>query len=207
MITRQRYVLDTSAFTNAVDGGDKITVDFIKKLTKLVSESRVNLNVSCYIPIPTIYDELLVSFNKLGVKQELIMEIETWFIKKTPDRYNVKIPAQIFYDYINDIRERINKGLRVSEAAVKTAVKEDDHGPVITDLRGKYKAALREGILDSKEDLDVLLLAKEMDATVVSADEGIRKWAERIGLKYLEAKKFPIVLEEFLQSDANSPPR
>ena len=46
-----------------------------------------------------------------------------------------------------------------------------------------------------------------MDATVVSADEGIRKWAERIGLKYLEAKKFPIVLEEFLQSDANSPPR
>jgi len=201
MITRQRYVLDTSAFTNAVEGGDRITIDFIKKLTKLVSEARVNLNISCYIPIPTIYDELMLSFKKLKVKPELITEIDTWFIKKTPNRYEVKIPAQIFYDYITDIRERINKGLRVSEEAVKVAIKEDDHGPVINSLRDKYRSALREGILDSKEDLDVLLLAKEMDATVVSADEGIRKWAERIGLKYIEAKKFPIVLEEFLERD------
>lgn len=200
MITRQRYVLDTSAFTNAVEGGDKVTVGFIKKLTKLVQEARVNLNISCYIPIPTIYDELQLSFKRLKVTPELITEVDTWFVKKTPNRYEVKIPAQIFYDYITDIRERINKGLRVSEEAVKVAIKEDDHGPVINTLRDKYRSALREGILDSKEDFDVLLLAKEMDATVVSADEGIRKWAERLGLKYIEAKKFPIVLEEFLES-------
>jgi len=207
MITRQRYVLDTSAFTNAVDGGSKVTIEFIKRLVKLVADARVNLNISCYIPIPTIYEEMQVSFRTLGAKPELVTAIDTWFIKKTPNRYEVKIPAQIFYDFISDIRERINKGLRVSEDAVKVAIKEDDHGPVINSLREKYRGALREGILDSKEDLDVLLLAKEMDATVVSADEGIRKWAERLGLKYVEAKKFPIVLEEFLQSEANSPPR
>jgi len=79
------------------------------------------------------------------------------------------------------------------------AVKDSDHRVVITGLREKYRMALREGILDSKEDLDVLLLAKELNATVVSADEGIRKWAERIGLKYVEANKFSILLEEFLE--------
>jgi len=199
MITRQRYVLDTSAFTNAIESRDPAKViPFLRKLIRQVADCRMRVGVSCYIPTPTICDELAVSLRQMDAPDDLYTDLDTWFIKKTPNRYDVKISAQIFYEYISEIRDRVNKGLRVSEEHVRHASKKKKHEPVITALREKYKSALREGILDSKEDLDVLLLAKELDATVVSADEGIRKWAERLGLTYLEAKNFPKVLKEFL---------
>jgi hypothetical protein len=68
-------------------------------------------------------------------------------------------------------------------------------GRVIRSLRDKYKVALRQGILDSKEDLDVLLLAKELGAGVVTADEGVKKWAERMGLRFVDASVFPKMMK------------
>ena len=203
MITRQRYVMDTSAFTNAIESRDpRQVIPFIRTLVQQVSECRMKMGITCYIPTPTIYDELALSFRRMEAPDDIFTDLDTWFVKKTPNRYDVKISSQIFYEYISEIRNRVNKGLRVSEEHVRDAAKKKEHEPVITTLREKYKSALREGILDSKEDLDVLLLAKELDATVVSADEGIRKWAERLGLTYLEAKNFPKVLKEFLDSKA-----
>ncbi|MGA2675890.1 MAG: PIN domain-containing protein, partial [Methanobacterium sp.] len=51
----------------------------------------------------------------------------------------------------------------------------------------------------SAPDLDVLLLAKELDAGVVAADEGIKVWAERLGLRFLSAKSFPKMMKEYLK--------
>lgn len=72
-------------------------------------------------------------------------------------------------------------------------------GKAIKDFRKKYRAALRKGTLDSAPDLDVLLLAKELNAGVVAADEGIKVWAERLGLRFLSAKSFPQMLQEYLK--------
>ena len=57
-------------------------------------------------------------------------------------------------------------GLRIAEEHTKEAgrMSEEDVGRLIKKLREKYREALRAGIIDSKEDLDVLLLAYELDA-------------------------------------------
>jgi len=108
----------------------------------------------------------------------------------------------------------MNKGMRISEngiweAAVesmvmmsrgskKSEIEANVLGKAITDFRKRYRAALRKGTLDSAPDLDVLLLAKELGAGVVAADEGIKVWAERLGLRFLSAKSFPQMMEEYL---------
>ena len=147
--------------------------------------------------------------------EETMVKAETWIVKKTPNRYDTKIPSEIFYEYVQDMRERMNKGMRISESAIwETAVQSIvmvSHGEnksdietnvlskAITDFRKHYRAALRKGTLDSAPDLDVLLLAKELGAGVVAADEGIRVWAERLGLRFLSAKSFPKMMNEYLQ--------
>ena len=45
----------------------------------------------------------------------------------------------------------------------------------------------------------MLLLAKELGAGVVAADEGIKVWAERLGLRFLSAKSFPKMMNEYLK--------
>ena len=64
------------------------------------------------------------------------------------------------------MRYRIIKGLRIAEEYTKEAgrMSEEDVGRLLNKLREKYREALRAGIIDSKEDLDVLLLAYELDA-------------------------------------------
>jgi hypothetical protein len=69
---------------------------------------------------------------------------------------------------------------------------------VISDLRDEYRRTLRQGVLDSREDFDLLILAREMDAGVVTEDTGIISWAEDFGLRYLKGRDFPGLLEAYL---------
>jgi RNA ligase partner protein len=85
--------------------------------------------------------------------------------------------------------------LRVAEKAVRSAEsKKADE--IIQDMRRKYREALREGIIDSKEDVDLLLLAMELDALLITADHGLIKWAEKLGIRWLFPEKF----KEYLMS-------
>jgi hypothetical protein len=72
-------------------------------------------------------------------------------------------------------------------------------GSVVNKFRNKYRSALRYGILDSAPDIDVLLLAKELDAAVVAKDYGIQKWAEQLGVRFVPAETFPRMLQEYLR--------
>jgi RNA ligase partner protein len=127
-------------------------------------------------------------------------------VKKTPNRYEVKIPAAIFYEYIISVRQKINRGRRLAEdfileasAIGKASEKlEEDTANLISKFRDKYRTVMRQGLLDSAPDLDVLLLAKELEAGVVSSDIGIKKWSEKLGLRFVEASKFPRMLKEYL---------
>jgi hypothetical protein len=105
--------------------------------------------------------------------------------------------------------ERVNRGLRVSEKAVRKAeekrdetLEDHDHmtqvDRVISELRDEYRDALRQGVLDSREDFDLLILARELDAGVVTEDQGIINWAEDFGLRYLYGRDFPMLLSEYL---------
>ncbi len=84
--------------------------------------------------------------------------------------------------------------MRIAEKAVRGAEKKKPD-EIIQDLRRKYRDALREGIIDSKEDVDLLLLAMELDALLITADQGLITWAEKLGVRWLIPEKF----KDFLQ--------
>jgi hypothetical protein len=61
-------------------------------------------------------------------------------------------------------------------------------------------------VLDSREDFDLLILARELDGVVVTEDTRRRRhrghgdlnWAEDFGLRYLRGRDFPPLLDEYL---------
>ena len=217
MLAKQRFVLDTTAFTDTLlrdDYGEGNLSQTVDVLMDLIAKSRIKLNISCHMP-PITYKEFKDYIARYECPDETMVKAETWIVKKTPNRYDTKIPSEIFYEYVQDMRERMNKGMRISESSIweasvesmvnmshgenKADIEANVLGKAITDFRKRYRAALRKGTLDSAPDLDVLLLAKELGAGVVAADEGIKVWAERLGLRFLSAKSFPKMMEEYLQ--------
>jgi len=209
---RQRFVLDTTAITDTglrVKEGYETLCISAAEVLDLIARARLKLEISCYIPYPTVYGELISFLRRNNCSDDVFLKLDTWLVKKTPNRYEVKIPAAIFYDYVLTVRQKINRGRRVAEEFIwessavtsKLNGKEEvqaEIGNLIGKFRDKYRTALRQGILDSSPDLDVLLLAKELEAGVVSSDAGIRKWSERMGLRFVDASKFPRMLREYL---------
>ncbi|MCS6876352.1 MAG: RNA ligase partner protein [Aquificaceae bacterium] len=184
------FVLDTSLFTNpdVYSQFEKDQIGAVENFLSLASHSRVQL----YMPT-SVYEELnkMVELGSLKPKFEMVVRI------RSPRRFNLMVPAEFVYEFIEEVRYRINKGLRIAEEHTKEAGKlsESDVGKLINKLREKYREALRTGIIDSKEDLDVMLLAYELDGILVSGDEGLRSWADKVGIKLIDAKNFRYILE------------
>ena len=195
VIAMIRFVLDTSIFVNP---------DVRKKFGETPTEAMKTFlsyaeklfgKVEFYMP-PGIYREVM----HFVEEEEVSPELELYIIKKPPNVHDIKIPAFVVYELIEDIRRRVDKGLRVAEKAVRESVLDTENvDKVIQKLRRNYRKALREGILDSKEDFELILLAKELDGIIVSADVGILTWAEKMGIKWVDAFKFKEVLEELVE--------
>ena len=206
---KQRFVLDTSVFlTDEIRREDEGLAEALARLLDLIAEAKLQLNISCYIP-PSVYEELATMLEDRNVPPETRSKLSTWLIKKNPDRYGVMIPAELVYEYIDEMADRVNRGLRVSEKAVRKAEESrtDEEATagditavdrVISDLREEYRSTLRRGVLDSREDFDLLILARELAAGVVTEDTGIINWAEDFGLRYLRGRDFPTLLDEYL---------
>jgi hypothetical protein len=186
-----RFVLDTSIFVNP-DVRDKFGENPTEAMKTFLRHAEALFGrVEFYMP-PGIYREV-VHFVDV---EEVLPDLELYIIKKPPNVHDIKIPAFVVYELVEDIRRRIDKGLRVAEKAVREGVIETDNiDRIIQKLRRNYRKALREGIVDSKEDFELILLAKELDATIVSADVGILTWAQKMGIKWIDAANFREVLE------------
>jgi RNA ligase partner protein len=215
-LPRQRFVLDTSLFiTEEIRDEDDSLESAVLRLLDLVATARLELNISCYMP-PSIHDELATMLRDRGVSEEVFSRLDTWVVRKSPDRYGVTIPANIVYNFIDEMSDRVNRGLRVSEEALrevqqldpeKLAARTEGESDYVTEadrvlssMRDKYRRALRQGVLDSREDFDLLVLARELDAGVVTEDRGIISWADDFGLRYVHGGQFPTLLEEYLRA-------
>lgn len=192
-IKDQLFVIDTSIFTNpdVYKTFGTSPTDALKEFLTLIG--KVGGPVF-YMP-PAIFNELLNFVNIAEIPAELQLKI----CQKAPRRYELTVPAFLLYELIEDVRHRIDKGLRVAEHAVRETSKEKEPD-TITELRRKYRVALREGIIDSKEDVDLILLARELDATVVSADVGIVTWADKLGIRYVESRDLRKILDSLIGS-------
>ena len=181
----RKFVIDTSFFVNPQVRGQfgadsaKAAANFSKLASKLK-------NVEFYMP-SSIFDELEHFAGKS------IGKLETVVKRRSPNIYAIYLPAAVFYDFIDEVRERINKGLRLAEDFAKD--NKGDNAEKVKRLREKYKEAMRTGIVDSKEDFELVLLAKELEATLVSADEGVLDFGNKIGCEILHASKLVRVLK------------
>ncbi|MCP4269626.1 MAG: RNA ligase partner protein [Candidatus Brocadiaceae bacterium] len=180
-IKQESFVIDTSIFTNPdvyITFGRTPTTalkNFLKLITKLEGPK-------FYMP-PSIYEELLNFVDVEKIPKDLQIRI----FQKPPKKYELDVPAFLLYELIEDVRHRIDKGLRVAEQAVRDVIN-DSEPETITNLRKKYRSALREGIIASKEDVDLILLAKELDGILVTADTGIMTWADKLGIRFVESR-------------------
>ncbi len=204
---KQRFVVDTSLFLTGDIRRDGETLEgAVERLLDTIAAAKVEHNVSCYVA-PSVHEELVDILSDRGVDPAVVEKLNTWVIRKHPARYEVLIPAEIVQRFIREMSGRVDRGLRVSEAAVRRAGEsEGDVGDeVVDDLRDRYRVALRRGVLDSREDFDLLVLARELDAGIVTEDTGILEWAEQFGLRYVRGREFPSLLEAYLSRDSRRP--
>ncbi len=188
-IINEKIIIDTSIFTNPevyqTFGNDP--TDALRSFLEIISKLK---GPTFYMP-QTIYEELL---NFVEIK-DIQVDLQMLLQQKSPKRYELTVPAFLLYELIEDVRLRIDKGLRVAETAVRET-SPDTEPEAIANLRKKYRMALREGIIDSKEDVDLILLAKEMDGIMMTADTGIVKWADKLGIRYIDPRMLRSILDK-----------
>lgn len=174
-----RLVLDTSVFTNPDSArqwgeGTEAALGGFVAMAKPARDK-----AQCFMP-PSVLDEL-----KTFVDGERVpADFEYVITLRAPNRYQVLVPGFLLYELIDDIRKRIDRGLRVAESAVRQ-VEPENVDRSITRLREKYRDSLRSGLLDSREDVDLILLAHELGAALVSSDRGVVTWAEKLGIRLI----------------------
>jgi RNA ligase partner protein len=184
------FVIDTSIFANPdvyiIFGRTPTTAlkNFLKLIMKLEGSN-------FYMP-PSIYEELMNSVDIDKISKDLQVRI----FQKPPKKYEMNVPASLLYELIEDVRHRIDKGLMVAEEAVGEARTDKD---TKTNLRKKYRSALREGIIDSTEDVDLILLARELDGILVTADKGIMTWADKLGIRYVESRNLRGIINSLIK--------
>lgn len=158
-----------------------------------------------YMP-PRVVDEI---YTFVDESEEYIQNLLAVVTIKAPDYSQINFSATVFYDLVKDIRARSYRGLQVAEeellsAAESMSQKHDlskiefqkASGEHVSKLRERYRNATRTKFLDSPADLDVIVLAKELQASVVSADEGVILWARKFGVQ----ETFPQGLQKELDS-------
>lgn len=185
--------IDTSIFVNPASRvffgqtPDEALNNFLQKLKE-------KKDIFCYMP-PSVYEELMKFIENKPIAKDVLL-----LHKKPPASYQTPIPSLFLYEFIEEFRARINKGLRIAEKYTRNELKIKPQGcrpdeEIIKRLREEYRIALREGIIDSKEDFDLLLLAKELDAYLATSDNGLITWAQKLGVPCLSAEELKELLE------------
>lgn len=186
-----KVVLDTSLFVNP-----EVRHDFggspTEALNGFLALAEKIPALEFYMP-SSILEELL---NFVDI-QKVSGNFTALIRQKSPSKHELNSPALLLYEFVEEMRDRVNKGMRIAEKAVRNK----DGSPereVIQSMRKNYRDALREGILDSKEDVDLIFLAKELDALLVTVDHGAVKWAEKLGVRWLLPTEFKNYLLSFI---------
>ncbi len=186
-------ILDTSIFVNP-DSRTYFGSTPKDAFSNFLDQLSHKKQITCYIP-PSVYEELAKFIDKLPPPQKTIL-----INKKPPSSYQTPVPAMLVYEFIEEMRIRINKGLRIAEKYTCKGLtspiptKKERNEDLIKKLREEYRTALREGVIDSKEDFDLVLLAKELNAYLATSDLGLVKWAQKLGITCINAQELKALI-------------
>jgi len=206
----ENYILDTNLFFNMEAGfnmGEK-TEEVVRRVTEIAKNLRKSKRAEFYMP-PRAMDEFLSFFEEKN--QPFIKEFISTLTIKAPDVGKFEFPAHVFYQLIDDIRQRNYRGLRAGEEEIQNAgtlmagkkdlEKKDFEiqiGTNIKKFRERYRRATRFGFLDSLADLDLILLSKEQNGFLVSGDEGVIKWGNMFGVKSIPVSVWEKRIEDLM---------
>ncbi len=198
----EKYVLDTNLFFNMEPGiglGKK-TEEVVVRSTEAMKKLKNAGKAEFFMP-PRIVDEFLSFFEDR--QQPFLKSFLAEISVKSPDLQKAQFPSEAFYKMVEDIRARSYRGLIIAEEELKKTADQlmgtaklqgKDYeikvGQFIKTLRDRYRQATRVGFLDSVADLDVIALAKELGAHLVSTDEGVIAWGRIFGVKEVSAQVF-----------------
>ncbi len=172
----ENIILDTSVFVGQFFG--KSSTESFNNFLSLIAKSKGH---RFYMP-PSVLEELKKFAEESDIDKESLRQLNI----KAPKKHELTIPAYLLYNLVMDMRKRTDRGLRIAENAIRSDGKIDD---IIRTLRANYREATREGILDSKEDVDLLLLARELNGVLATADKGLTFWAQELGIPTLEPEE------------------
>lgn len=181
-------------------GMGKKTEDVVVALTQSMKQMKLSQKAEFFAP-PKIVDEFLSFFEDKN--QPFIKEFLSVITVKSPDMHKVNFPAVITSQIVDDVRNRTRRGQIVAEEEIVQAARlmmgkaelgkkefEIETGSAIKKFRNRYRQATRFGFLDSVADLELIVLAKELDGVLVSTDEGVIHWARIFGVKEMSAPVF-----------------
>lgn len=178
VLYRSRLVVDTSVFVNPE------TMESFGESVGSAIEGFLDIcrrfSLEIYMPL-SIFREL-----STFAPPETIKILRTRAVVRAPDLYNMQVPAITFHTFIRELRQRVNKGLQIAEKAIKS----EDVPENVRWVRQHYREALRTGIVDSVEDLEVVLLARETGGIILTADQGIANMADSFGIEVFNAQEF-----------------
>jgi len=204
----ERFILDANLFFNMEAGFDlgKKTDEVIDKITSYAEKLKGRVE---FIMPPSAVDEFLSFFENKNQPQ--IKKLLSVIINRSPNRNKPSFPAGVFYQLIEEVRSRSYRGLNLGEEEIEKAAQlmvgagrlekkefEMKVGPVIKNFRSRYRLATRTGFIDSMADLDLIVLAKEVDGFLVSADAGAVRWGRIFGVKEVRPAAFCLRLESLL---------
>lgn len=155
---------------------------------------------------PSIYAELMHFADEKKIPGSLLTLIQ----QRPPKKHEIRVSGMFLYTLVDEMRDRSDRGLRLAERHVREAFQAPvpaapapvpgakpirPDAEAIGRLRESYRRMLREGMLDSAADVDLLLLAYETSGTLVSADQGALHWANELGVSILPAEQLPNILK------------
>lgn len=203
----KKLVLDTSLFVNPASSaamGNSPT-SALKRFLEIAKDAPA---ISLFMP-PSIYRELMYFAEESKIPPALLTLLQ----QRAPQKHSLQVPGFFIYSLVESFRDRVDRGLRLAERHVREAlemtppvkpergekgqVRED--AKIVSGLRESFRRMMREGMLDSKADVDLLLLAFEIKGTLVSADEGVLLWAENLGIEILPYSQLLPLIQETVE--------
>ncbi len=189
------YILDANIFFNMQAGLDlgNRKEEVVHNMTAGISVLQEKKKAQFYMP-PRIVDEFTSFFEE--EQPDVVKRFLATITVKSPNTQPMNIHASVFYRLVEDIRARSYRGMNIAEEEIVKAGKEFSGKPtlpqvefqksvgnIITHFRQRYRQATRTGFIDSLGDLDIIMLAKELDGFVVTTDEGVKEWNRTFGGK------------------------
>ncbi|MEN9328771.1 MAG: hypothetical protein RI947_1579 [Candidatus Parcubacteria bacterium] len=205
----KKFVLDTNLFFNmeaGLDLGTK-TEEVVRVLTSSMKAYKKDGAGEFYTP-PRVVEEFLSFFE--DTSQQFIRDFLSQLIIKAPHVNDMQVAGAVIYQLVDEIRTRSYRGIGIAEEEINKAGKlvtgkpelskkdfEMTIGPVVKNFRERYRQATRFGFIDSLADLDLIMLAKEVDGVLISADAGVIRWGRIFGVQEMPLDVFGGIMKEF----------